>query len=224
MEGSPVVDDATEMELVVVPKPLAFTRGMNARAAVSWVRHHHGPAGVERLASSLAPDLIHVLGPDLRPRSMGWIPFMVQARLLEGIDQLFGRGDYRLLRDVGRHMAMHDFPAIARPLARMLSPGLFVDLSVKIWRLYNTHGRWEVSRGPREINAVRFESAESHIAFCEGTMGWIEGAMMFCGAVDVVATEERCCARGGPCCSVRVRWVEASDNVVARDRRPRPPT
>jgi len=224
MEGAPVDSDATEMELVVAPKALAFTRGMNPRAAVSWVRHVHGQEGVDTLASSLSPDLIHDLGPELRPRSMSWVPFLTNARLLEAIDQMFGRGDYHLLREVGRHMAKHDFPAIARPIARMLSPGLFIDLSVKIWRLYHSHGRWEISRGRRELNGVRFDCPESHVAFCETTMGWIEGAMLFCGAADVVAIEERCAARGGPCCSLRMRWVEASDTAIARERRPVPPT
>ncbi len=217
------LDDVSEQPTEVAPPPaLSFTRGMNPRAAVAWVRHHHGEPGVRQLLAALPPDVVQELGVDLRPGSMTWVTFSAQARLLATIDLVFGKGDYKLLREVGRFMALKDFPRVAKPVAMLLSPGLFVDMSVKIWRLYNSHGSWEVLRGRREIQASRFRCPEHHPAFCEGTMGWVEGAMLFCGAIDVVATEERCAARGGTCCSIRVRWAEAKDSVV--ERRPRPPT
>lgn len=222
LDGSPIDEDGALTELAR-PEPLSFTRGMNPRAMISWVRHVHGDAGVRQLAAALPQDMLDDLGgPALRPSSMAWIPFLTNARLIEAIDAVFGKGDYGLMREVGRYMARHDFPAVAKPMAMMLSPGLFIDLSVKIWRLYHSHGHWEVIRHRREIQASLFERPESHRAFCEGTMGWIEGAMIFCGAVDVVAVEERCAAKGAPCCSIRVRWAEARDAVV--DRTPRPPT
>lgn len=219
VDGAPVDDGATEL---VRAEPLSFTRGMNPRASIAWVRQKHGEPGIRALLAALPRDVLDDLGPDLRPSGMAWVPFFTHARLLETIDGVFGVGDLRLVRDVGRFMATHDFPLLAKPVARLLSPGLFVDMAVKIWRLYNSHGHWEILRSPRTLQASRFGSPETHPAFCEATMGWIEGAMLFCGAIDVVGIEDRCVARGAACCSINVRWSEAKDAVA--ERRPRPPT
>jgi hypothetical protein len=226
MDGA-TVDEATELEgdptlSAAQPTHKSFTRGMNPRAAVAWVRARHGEDGVQALAASLSPDMIDDLGgPSLRPGAMTWVPFMTQARLVEHIDRLFGNGDLSLLIEVGRAMAFHDFPGIARPVARLLSPGLFVDMATRIWGLYHSHGHWEVVRGERDIVAVLLGRPEHHPAFCVGMRGWIEGALLFCGATDAVAHEERCAALGGSCCSLRVMWREKRDDV--RDRRQRAP-
>ena len=83
-------------------------------------------------------------------------------------------------------------------------------------------GRWAVSRGERDLQAVLVDRPENHPAFCAAMVGWIEGALMLAGGLDVCAVEERCITKGATCCSLRVSWREKKD--TARDRRPRAPT
>jgi hypothetical protein len=201
--------------------PKSFTRGMNVRAAIAWVQATHGENGVRKLADSLPARVVDDLGgASLKPAAMTWVPFLSHSILLEHIDHLFGNGDLKLLLTVGRAMAFHDFPGVARPVARMLSPGFFLDMSTKLWGIYNSHGSWEISRGERELLGVRIGCPENHRAFCAGTCGWIEGALLFCGAVEAEAKEERCAALGAPVCSLRITWKERRD----LGRLPRPPT
>ncbi len=228
-DGLEKTEEATEVgEVPTVsgappPKPLSFTRGMNIRAATGWVRDRYGEGGVSALARSLPLDVVGELGgPSLKPSPTSWTPFLAHAQQLEHIDAIFGDGDLELLREVGRGMAKRDFPAIARPIAALLSPGFFLDMATKIWGLYHTHGSWEISRGDREIQGLLVNRPENHPAFCMAMRGWVEGALMFCGAVDVDTQEERCAAQGAPLCSLRMTWREKRDG--ARDRRPRPPT
>ena len=218
-------DDETHLDELATELPAAksFTRGMNPRAVVGWVRSLHGEQGVAALAASLPAHVVTDLGgPMLRPPLMSWVPFLSHAELLVKIDERFGAGDLRLLTDVGRAAAYRDFPSLARPFARMLSPGLVVDMATRIWSVYHSAGTWEVSRGERDLQAVLVNRPESHPAFCVAMLGWIEGAMLFAGAVDVRAVEERCAAKGATCCSVRMSWREKKDTV--RDRRPRAPS
>lgn len=200
----------------------SYTRGMNPRAAVAWVRGLYGEQGVRDLAAALPGHVVRDLGGlKLRPSVLAWVPFLSNAQLLATIDELFGEGDHQKLLDVGRGMAFRDFPLIARPFARMLNPGLFLDMATRIWGLYHSHGSWEISRGVRELQGALVNRPESHPAFCVAMRGWIEGAMLFSGAVEVTAQEEKCAARGAACCSLRIIWKERRD--TPRDRRPRAP-
>lgn len=220
-------DDNTQLDgeatEVSSPIPKTFTRGMNVRAAVAWVRGLHGERGVRDLSASLPADVRDECGgANLRPSVLAWVPFLAHAELLQKIDDLFGEGDLVRLADVGRGMAFRDFPLLARPVARMLSPGLFLDMSVKIWGLYHSHGTWEISRGERELQGVLLDHAENHPAFCATMRGWIEGAMLFSGATECSVIEERCATRGAPVCSLRINWRERRD--APRERRPRAPS
>jgi hypothetical protein len=204
-------------------RPLSYTRGLNVRAAVSWVRKNHGDDGKKLLARALPSEVLRDVGGErFEPPSMQWVPFHSHATVLETIDAVFGIGDLALCRDVGKHMAHHDFPTLARPVARLLTPAVFVSMSTKIWRLYNSHGAWEIVHGDREIKAVLLKRPEHHSAFCVGVLGWIEGALEISGAIDAHADEERCAAKGAPVCSIHVTWKEKNDG--ARNRVPRPPS
>lgn len=204
-------------------RPLSYTRGMNVRSAVSWVKTNHGDDGLRLLARAMPPDVLRDVGGEhFAPPSMQWVPFHAHALVLETIDAVFGSGDLELCRTVGRHMAQRDFPTIARPVAKLLTPAVFVSMSTKIWRLYNSHGSWEIVPGDREIKAVLLKRPEHHSAFCTGCLGWVEGALEISGAIDAFAVEERCAAKGAPVCSMRVTWKEKNDG--ARNRVPRPPS
>jgi hypothetical protein len=204
------------------PISLSFTRGMNPRAVTSWVRHTHGPEAVAKLAAVLPDDVKDDLGGDkLKPMPTAWVPYQSYVKFLTALDLLFGKGDLKLLRKVGHYQAFHDFPAIARPLARLLSPGWLVDVSTRIWSVYNSHGRWEISRGERQVRGILLDTLECDPAFCMSMCGWVEGALMYCGATDASCIEERCVSRGDPYCSVNATWLEKRD--MARTRIPRAP-
>ena len=220
-----VDDEAPTLEGPPRPKSISYTRGMNIRAATGWLRDRHGDDGVAALAQSLPSETLRALGgPAMRPSAMTWVPFLAHAVQLEHIDALFGRGDLSLLLEVGRGMAVRDFPAIARPIAAFMSPGFFLDITTRIWGLYHTHGTWEISRGTRDLQGLLLDRPEHHPAFCMAMRGWVEGALLFCGAVDVTTHEERCATKGAQGCSYRMQWREKRDAATARDRQPRPPT
>lgn len=213
--------DAEPVDTVPLRAPArSFTRGSNVRAALTVVRDRHGDDGVRRVREAAPAWLRDDLGVELKPGALVWVPTLAQGELLATIDACFGRGDLSSLVDVGSAMARIDLPGIAKPVARFLSPGVFVEMAVKVWRVYNTHGTWEVLHTPRTVRASLFDRPEAHAAFCTATLGWMKGALEFCGAFDVVADEQRCAARGDPCCSFHVSWTERGD----MNRRPRPPT
>lgn len=225
-EDSTILDsEATEPP--TRPSPLSYTRGMSPRAVIAWVRTNRGEAAVRQLASALPAYVVEDLhGEALRPPLMSWVPFLSHCELLAKVDAQFGRGDGTLLVEIGRAAAYRDMPAIVKPFARMFSPGFFLDMVTKIWRIYHTVGSWEISRGDRDLQAVLVGRPENHPAFCPVIIGYTEAAMTLAGAVDITVVEERCANKGAPCCSIRMKWSEKSDaaGARARDRVPRAPT
>ena len=196
-----------------------LTRGLNPRAALAWVKAEHGEAGVWRVIEALDDDDDRVLGGG-RVGAMTWVPFLAHARLLQAIDGCFGAGDLAVLRRVGRFMVQRDFPLVARPLLKLASPGFFLDRAMRLWRLYHSHGAWEMARNQGEVRASLVGHPDTHPAFCATFVGWLEGALALTGAHAIDTREIRCRSQGAPCCSFMTSWTTGS----ARDRVPRPPS
>lgn len=213
LDGDPTVSQA----------PLTYTRGMNTRATMAWLRASHGEDGVAAVRDALPTRVLRDLGGRaLRPASLSWVPFMAHARLLQSIADVLYDGDREALVAVGRASVLRDLPVLLRPVLELMSPGYLITKTTKLWNLYHSHGAWEITRGKRELVAVLVDRPESHPAFCATTRGMTEASLMMAGALQVSCVEERCRTRGAPVCSLRVTWTEKSDGP--RDRLPRPPT
>lgn len=233
LEETGTGDDATAVDSVsegteppTRPAPLSYIRGMGPRAVIAWVRNTRGEMGLRALADALPEHVLEDMGGrELRPSLMGWVPFLSHCELLAQVERLYGTGDgSTVLQEVGRAAAYRDMPSIAKPFARLLSPGFLVDTVTKIWRVYHSTGSWEVTRGERDLLAILVGRPENHPAFCPVVIGYCEAAMTIAGATEVRVVEERCANKGSPVCSLRMQWVEKSDSLRARDRVPRAPS
>jgi hypothetical protein len=216
----PTVPDA---DATVAERVTCFTRGLNPRAALAWVRATYGEEGIVNVLDSLEDEDAFALGGrnGRLVSARAWVPFLAHARLLAIIDATFGSGDFGMLRAVGRYMGFHDFPVVARPLLRLASPGFFLDKAMKLWRMYHSHGRWEIVRTANTVRAALVDHPEHHAAFCATFLGWMDGALSLTGALSIESTETRCAALGARCCSFEVTWTDRSGS---RERVPRPPT
>jgi predicted hydrocarbon binding protein len=218
--ADPTIPDG---DITNIERPTCMTRGLNPRAALAWVRAMYGSGGIDKVLDNLDDDDAFCLGGrnGRLVASSAWVPFLSHARLLAVIDSTFGKGNFAVLRDVGRYMGFHDFPVVARPFIRLASPGFFIDKAMKLWRMYHSHGRWEIVRHREQVRAALVEHPEHHPAFCATFCGWIEGALSLTGARDVDGSETRCASRGAPFCSFEVKW---GDGKRVQERVPRPPT
>ncbi|MCP4499691.1 MAG: hypothetical protein GY822_06975 [Deltaproteobacteria bacterium] len=150
-------------------------------------------------------DLTILVGEN-KLKSSTWVPFQLQGRLLQAIDQVMGEGDHRLLFEVGTFMAQRDVPRAFRPLLRLGNPGWIVTVGTRMWRTYHSEGWWEVERSRHAIIATLHDHHENHGAFCATFGGWVSGAVELSGGKDVMFDHPICRARGGPHCVITGRW------------------
>jgi hypothetical protein len=203
---STVLDDDEPPSLKVPP---TFTRGLNPRGAMSWVRQTYGSDGERKVLDALPPSVVALLGgARLNPAKLAWVPLPAHAMLLETIDRVFGAGDFGLLPTVGRYMAFRDVPLIARPIAMVLRPASFIDAGLRIWRFYHSHGSWLITKRETSCSATLYGMPYANVAFCQAMRGWAEGALLFTGAREVMSEELRCQARGATSCAYELRWRE----------------
>lgn len=199
------------------------TRGLNPLGALRYVRRHHGSVGMVKVVSALsARDRLALGGDDLAGlTSSTWVPFLTHARLLATIDRSLGVGDLSLLPAVGRFKAQADLPGLLKPVLRLMTPGFLISQSMRLWRRYHSHGRWEIVRTSSDIRAVLVDHELAHPAFCATFCGYVEGALLFSGARLPKVTQTACRCHGDRVCAFLGVFDEQAGN--ARSRVPQPP-
>ena len=110
------------------------TRGLNPLAALAYVRNNGNEDTMRLVLQKLPEKDLKYLGGGRKLTSKTWVPFKLQGRLLEAIDQVMGTGDHAVLFDVGSFMAQRDIPKVFRPLLRFGNPGWIIAVSTRMWR------------------------------------------------------------------------------------------
>lgn len=185
----------------------ARTRGLNPLAALAFVREQGGNEAIRRVLAGLPEKDLQVLAGPRKLSSKAWVPFELQARLLESIDVVLGQGDQARLFDVGHFMATRDIPRVFRPLLKLGNPGWIIEVGTRMWRFYHDRGYWDVQRTPVTVLATLHDHHDAHEAFCATFIGWLTGALELSGGYDVMVDHPVCHARGAPNCVFTARWT-----------------
>lgn len=199
---APVVDSASR------------TRGLNPLAALAYVREFGGEGAIKQVLAKLPERDLKLLAGKKKLSSKAWVPFELQGRLLQAIDEAMGQGDHAKLFDVGSFMAKRDIPRVFRPLLKLGNPGWILEVSTRMWRFYHSSGRWEIQRTPVTVLATLHDHPAAHEAFCATFVGWLTNAVAMSGGYDVMVDHPVCHARGAPNCVFTVRWSLDDDQPV----------
>lgn len=188
------------------PRAASQTRGLNPLAALAYVREHGGDRVFKHVLGKLPEQDLEILAGKKKLSSKAWVPFELQGRLLQAIDDVMGQGDHAKLFEVGAFMSGRDIPRVFRPLLKVGNPGWILEVSTRMWRFYHSSGRWEIQRTPVTVLATLHDHEASHEAFCATFVGWMTAAVEMSGGHDVMVDHPVCQARGAPNCVFTVRW------------------
>ncbi len=181
------------------------TRGLNPLAALAYVREHGGEPAIKQVLSKLPERDLQLLAGTRKLSSKAWVPFELQGRLLQAIDDTMGESDHAKLFEVGAYMSKRDIPRVFRPLLKLGNPGWILEVSTRMWRFYHSTGRWEIQRTPVTVLATLHDHEAAHEAFCATFVGWLTNAVEMSGGYDVMVDHPVCHARGAPNCVFTVR-------------------
>jgi predicted hydrocarbon binding protein len=174
-------------------------KGLILKTRIDYVKKTYGEEEWERLLASLSPEASAALSGDVLVSS--WYPLSMSVEMLVAIDQMFGKGDLAVCREMGRYSARIALSSVYKSFARENDMHFVNRMTPLIWRQYYDSGEMttETTKGQACIRIHGF--AEPHPALCMGVLGWLEGANEAWGVEDVKVEETTCSARGQECCT-----------------------
>jgi serine/threonine-protein kinase len=151
------------------------------------------------------PELVAALGKQESPDR--WYPGGVLS-LVERIDREHGRGDRRMLAEVGRHLAREAFAQRENDgLLRTLTPELFFSLLPELWVRYFGVGEArvvKVGRGYGRLEVV--ETAGASLARSVAIAGYLDEAIRMAGGRGVDVRLAASAALGDPLDVFEATW------------------
>lgn len=182
--------------------------GARVRATTVRVRDHfvnarYGKTAREKLRAAASP----ALRATLMSTGDAWVDFgqFVEASSL--VCELFGGGNLRLAREIGRFGAETNMGTWRGIVHRMLSPRTLLNIAAGLWSHHYDGGRLTieaVSEAGVRASIVGFP--EPHRTHCLAIEGWIERTIELGRPRDVRVRKTACRLDGGPACEVVAEW------------------
>jgi hypothetical protein len=134
-----------------------------------------------------------------------WVPLRYQLRMLEAVEQRFGDGSFRLVREFAAEAATH-FSSIRKYVIRAIPPLMFVELAPAVYLREFNHGRMEVEASPGRAHFMQYDWMSSP-ARCAAWQGTYEGVVRMKKLRGTVEKAE-CLLRGDAYCGYLCEWEE----------------
>lgn len=170
---------------------MANVKGSAFTSRVLWVTLHHGDEGLAKLRDSLAPMTRQIV--DGFVDKSHWYPFAAFIDLNLTIDRVFGDGDLKLVRLMGRYGADANLTTIYRLFFMFHTVKWVMDRAPRLWALHYDSGKLIINSKPGnevELRIVRFD--EPHKAHCLSVQGWVERSVELSGGKNVQVVEQQC--------------------------------
>jgi hypothetical protein len=182
---------------------MARSRGTSLLNNAAWIEHRFGAAGWQRLLDAVSAEDRRTLTSVV---AVGWYDLGVEIRMLDAIDQVLVRGDRKLLDEMGRFTADHDFGGVQRLFFRLANPAYVMEKAMSYWNRYYDGGRWEIRRLPGGADGELIDFASPNEIFCIVTTGYLARMFELVGAKEVRVEHPRCRGRGDATCLFQGRW------------------
>ncbi len=184
---------------------MAHCKGIAVISRFKWVQERHGDAGTRSLLDALPAQTVAVTERHILPND--WVPMQVFIDVNVAVDQLFGKGDLALCRELGAWAAQANLPRLFRLFYRLGSPTFIFERASKLWSAHYDSGRLETfSTAPGSASLRLFEFDQPHPAHCLSVLGWAAKSIELSGSTVTEARDPRCRVRGDDCCELVVAW------------------
>ncbi len=188
----------------IPPAESMRTKGTPLKAALGWVEHEHGEAGVQRVLEHLEEEHRRLIGRTVLPSS--WYPLGVLVDVLTTADRKFGRGTLSLCRDIGRWSSDYEVTLLHKVFLKLSSLDYWFKGAASMWAFYYGAGkmRTTVEGGTGEILLTEFNPLSK--SFCMRFEGWLERTIELGGVSGVRVRHTECVLDGHPGCRFEGSW------------------
>jgi len=136
-----------------------------------------------------------------------WYPFDAYVAMLRAIDDTFGKGDNRLIVELGKFSAENGLSSIYKVFLKAGSPNFIISRASSIWSSYYEPGEMKVKKndpGHAVVQLIGWPKPKKE--HCERVRGWIIRAIEMSGGKGVTVLETKCQCKGADHCEYELRW------------------
>lgn len=188
----------------IPPAESMRAKGTTLKAALAWVEHERGAAGVQELLEHLADEHRGLIGKTVLPST--WYPLSLLVDVLTTADRLYGRGTLSVCRTIGRWSSDYEVTLLHKVFLKLASLDYWLKGAAGMWTLYYGAGRMkaEVGEGGGTIHLTDFNPLSK--AFCLRFEGWVERTIELSKYQDVRVRHTECVLDGQPSCVYVGTW------------------
>lgn len=180
-------------------------KGSAFSSRIRWVRLKQGEEGLQELRASVSEELGSVLKEGAVMSR--WYPFDWFVELNLAIDEIFGKGDRALVKDLGRHGADTNLTTIYRLFYKVGTVKWIIARASRLWGMHYDSGRMHIQDFPGKEVALRIDDFDTpHRVHCLSVLGWAERSVELSGGTEVAVRELSCRASGDESCYFRGSW------------------
>ena len=186
----------------VVGAKLPSQKGVGFVNVRSYVETKHGPEKWNEVLARLSESDRDVVASAV---AVGWYEVRLFSRFLRAVDAVCGRGDLRLMGEVGAWEAEQDFNRVLRVFLKILTPPQVFKAEARLWKHFQDSGRWVMTPVDGGMNGELVDW-EVDDALCQELSGYLVRLIQYTGGKDVVVRHGQCRARGAKTCLFEYRW------------------
>jgi len=181
---------------------LRCIKGVEIKNALKYLTDKFGPDALQKITEQLEPDDKAVFSKPILTST--WVPEKTYNNLLASADKIFGKGDYAMCFDIGRHNASEEIKLYS-VFIRMGNPGFLLTIAASFWnQIHNSGNLIVVEKTPKSVIAHLKDfyepSSRGNPAGCYATRGYFHEIFERTGAKNVRVDEAQCAALGAPYC------------------------
>ncbi len=174
---------------------MAAVRGTAWLTLTEFITRQAGPGAVEKVIAGLAPADAAVLSKKILPIS--WVEYGAYTRFLLQADQMFGQGDYALIRESAVYHARKDMNGIYRMFIRIATPNYVLGKAAQIWRQVMDSGTLTVhQQSPHGVELMLRDFTGVPLHHELDQLPFFEEVARMTGVKNVHCTHPKCLARG----------------------------
>lgn len=159
---------------------MADVRGASILGTIRFARERFGAERLPELFEMLEPATRDVFGnPDVgNVLTSGWYDCSLLSELSLELDRLFGEGDLRLAREVGREVAFEDVNRFFKWMLRLGGTTIVLTRAASVWNNYHSAGRYVFEGVGDRRASLRIEDwSSADPVMCKRLEGWMERAL-----------------------------------------------
>lgn len=177
-------------------------KGIGFANVKSYVLNRQPPGSWAKVLEALDPDDASVIDTSV---AVGWYEVSLFAKLLYAVDDVCGRGDLALMRDIGAYEADSDMSRILRIFFRVLSPSHIFTAEAHLWRHFQDTGSWSWTKVPGGVDAT-LTGWVIDDALLEELAGYLSRMLEFTGGRHVTVRYRIPSLNGVRGCAFEYRW------------------